>query len=411
MDGRPMVKPRILKRPAAVKTQPVVKRKPSSKSNGGDTDIACRKSPVELLNPRSGRSSSRKVLVLYTGGTIGMQALPNGSLAPVPRALAAQLRRMEELKQERMPECHLVEFSPLLDSADMTPKDWSTIANAIGDNYYEYDGFVVLHGTDTLAYTASALSFMLEQLAKPVVVTGSMLPFCEPVSDARQNLMGSVIFAGLADICEVCVFFSGSLMRGCRTQKLNASSLTAFGSPNYPQLAEQGADIRIFSKRLRDPPRGRFRVQNIDVTDILVLWVTPGFSDEILKPLVHSKTIKGLILLLYGCGNAPARKASFLKVLGDLVKKGVVVAACSQCVQGTVDLEKYAVGKAFHDAGVVTAGDMTVEAACTKMAYLFSKGLSPEQCRKNMLEDLRGALSTQISTLKISEPVTGISSI
>merc|ERR1719330_1395992 len=363
-----------------------------------------------LLNPKSSQRSTRKVLVLYTGGTIGMQQLPNGSLAPVPGMLATRLRKMEEIKQDRMPEVYLIEFTPLLDSADMAPKDWTSIASAIGENYYEYDGFVVLHGTDTLAYTASALSFMLEQLAKPMVVTGSMLPFCEPVSDARQNFLGSVVFAGLADISEVCVFFCGSLMRGCRTQKVNASALAAFASPNYPPLAEQGADIRIFNKRLRDPPRGRFRVHEIDVTDFMVLWVIPGFSDEVLRPLVHSKTVKGIILLLYGCGNAPARKASFLKVLRDLVQKGIVVVACSQCLQGTVVLDKYAVGKAFHDAGVVSAWDMTTEAATTKMAYLFSKGLSPEQCRDNMGKDLRGELSGDTSTLKISEPVTGISS-
>lgn len=339
---------------------------------------------------------------------MGMMPQKNGSLAPVPGMLAKRLLLLEELQQDRMPEVYLLEFIPLLDSADMAPKDWTKIANVLGHNYYEYDGFVVLHGTDTLAYTASALSFMLEQLAKPVIVTGSQLPFSEPVSDARQNFLGSVVFAGLADICEVCVYFCGKLLRGNRSQKLNASALAAFGSPNFPPLGEQGTDIRIFTRRVMDPPKGRFRVSEIDVTDFIVLWVIPGFSDEVLKPLLLSKTVKGIVLLLYGCGNAPARKASFVKILGELVQKGVVVVACSQCLQGTVVLEKYAVGKAFADAGVVSARDMTTEAAVTKMAYLFSKGLTSQECRDRMGEDLRGELSTATTTINISEPITGI---
>lgn len=176
-------------------------------------------SQAELLNP--GASESRRVLVLYTGGTVGMQDLGGGALGPVPGALGPRLRLVEELGSKNMPQCFFVEFNPILDSADMCPEDWNRIAQTISDCYYEYDGYVVLHGTDTLAYTASSLSFMLEQLAKPVIITGSQVPFFEPLTDARTNLLGAVAFASSADLCEVCVFFQSNLLRGNRSPRLH----------------------------------------------------------------------------------------------------------------------------------------------------------------------------------------------
>lgn len=362
--------------------------------------------PVDLLNP--GGSENRKVLILYTGGTMGMKEKEDGSLGLVKGALVERLRLVEELDSKKMPQCFVVEFKTILDSADMNPDDWFKIAGVIHDNYYEYDGFVVIHGTDTLAYTASALSFMLEELAKPVVVTGSQLPFFEPLSDARQNFLGAVVFAGLADICEVCVFFSHRLLRANRTRKVDATALQAFVSPSYPNLAELGTYVDLHHTRLHRPPRGRFRLHRIEETEIMVVWVIPGFSDSFLEPLISQNRIKGIVMLLYGCGNAPSRRDNFLRVLKQLVDSGVVVAACSQCLHGTVDLEKYSVGKAFQDIGVIGACDMTPEATVTKMSYLLSKKLSPEKVRKAMVEDLRGEISSGSSTrFSIREPVTG----
>mmetsp|Transcript_22127 Transcript_22127/g.32848 ORF Transcript_22127/g.32848 Transcript_22127/m.32848 type:complete len:263 (-) Transcript_22127:465-1253(-) len=262
-----------------------------------------------------------------------------------------------------------------------------------------------------MAYTASALSFMLEQLAKPVILTGAQLPIFEPISDARQNFLGAVAFAGLADISEVCLFFNGNLYRGNRAIKASASALAAFESPSYPPLAELGVPIHVYRQRLQQPPNGRFRLQEIHVTDILVVWVIPGFSDDFFQPLLKSKSLRGMVLLLYGCGNAPARKQKFLGLLKQLVDTGVVVVACSQCTHGSVILEKYSVGKAFQSVGVIGGHDMTTEAAVTKLAYLLSKGLTAGEVRRAMVENLRGEMTTEATAFTISEPVTGVTSI
>ncbi|CAJ1327216.1 unnamed protein product, partial [Effrenium voratum] len=195
----------------------------------------------------------------YTGGTIGMTKDASGALKPMAGALKRRLKLVEELDQESFPQCYLDEFDPLLDSADMCPDDWNLIATCIKRHYYDFDGFVVLHGTDTMAYTASALSFMLEQLDKPVVLTGAQLPIEEPLSDARTNLLRSVIFAGRADLTEVCIFFGSKLFRGNRCKKMDANSLSAFDSPNFPELAVVGTEVRIHSRLLCNPPKGRFR--------------------------------------------------------------------------------------------------------------------------------------------------------
>lgn len=326
-----------------------------------------------------------------------------GSLGLIPGNLVTRLKSVDELHRHEMPQCYVEELVPILDSADMCPADWCRIASVVERAYLDFDGFVVLHGTDTMAYTASALSYMLENLAKPVIITGSQLPLRAPLSDARQNFLGALMLAGTADLSEVCLFFGNKLLRGNRSKKINASSLSAFHSPNELPLAELGTDIRVHTSRLRPPPRGRFRVHLIEVTQILVVWLIPGFSDDFLEGLVKSQSIRGMVVMSYGCGNAPARKASFIAYLREMISKGIVIVACSQCVEGSVAIEKYAVGAALAECGVISAGDMTIEATVTKLSYLLSKGLDPERCRKTMQENLRGELSTDLKRLDMPE--------
>lgn len=363
-------------------------------------------SEPQLLN--AGGSSRRKVLVLNTGGTIGMLKGEDGSLKPEPGALELRLKKIEELNQDIFPQCFFEEFDPILDSADMCPADWCTIARCIEQHYYDFDGFVVCHGTDTMAYTASALSFMLENLGKPVILTGSQLPLEEPLTDARSNLLRAVTFAGRADLTEVCIFFSSKLYRGNRSKKMDAGSLSAFDSPNFPELAVVGTEVKIHSRLLCNPPKGRFRVHMIKVTEIVVIYVVPGFADSIFDAVVNSGRVRGVVLLLYGCGNAPARKSSFLQACGKLVEAGIIVVACSQCTRGSVEIDKYAVGRAFADRGVIAGFDMTAEATVTKLAYLLSRGLSPAECRKAMMENLRGEMFSPAKTLDVSSSWTNL---
>lgn len=366
----------------------------------------------KLLNENG--SMKKNVLVINTGGTIGMQDLGEGSLGPVPGALLTSLAGITELQTKRMPRCYFLEFDPIMDSADMTPDDWTFIAKVIHQQYYDYDGFCVLHGTDTMAYTASALSFMFEQLAKPVVLTGAQLPIFEPVSDARQNFIGSVLFAGLSDVSEVCIFFNGNLLRGNRSSKCNARALNAFETRSFPVLAEVGAPTQIYKNRLMPMARGLFRMHQMSRSEdckVLVVWTIPGSSKKWLESLRGTHSMKGIILCMYGTGSTLAKSANLVQALREFGRDGVVIAAVSQTTSGPVQLGESAVGREYKDAGVVACHDMTVEAAVTKMAYLFSKGLPPCRVRQLMQQDLRGEITTEITAFAINEPVSGLASL
>ena len=332
-----------------------------------------------------------RVYVAYTGGTIGMKGRPS-AYAPAPGYLAERLASLPELAADEMPEVELRAYDPLLDSADMGPANWLEIARDLEARYDHFDGFVVLHGTDTLAYTASALPFMLEGLAKPVVVTGSQIPLSEVRNDARDNLIAALLVAGRHRVPEVSVLFGHRLMRGCRTTKVDASGLDAFDSPNYLPLASLGSEIEVHAQRVRPAPSGPLVVHEVSGPIVAALRLFPGIQPRVLENLLAAPT-QGLVLEAYGVGNGPARDRDFLRVLREATDRGVVVVATSQCLRGEVDLASYATGKALADVGVLGGGDMTAEAAIAKLHFLLNQDLEPGEVMRLVGVDLRGELS------------------
>ncbi|MEZ6195099.1 MAG: asparaginase [Planctomycetota bacterium] len=338
---------------------------------------------------------SGRVWVAYTGGTIGMLPTESG-FAPVPGAFPGKLRELLAAMGDELPSVEIEEFDPILDSANMRPEDWNRIAERVRDRYDDFDGFVVLHGTDTLAYTASALSFMLEGLRKPVVVTGSQIPFCRARSDARRNLIDALIIAGQFSIPEVGVLFDGKLYRGNRVTKVSADALDAFRSPNYGPLVRVGTSIEVDHDQVRRAPRGPLRVRTVGKARVGALRLFPGIDARVLENLL-APPIQGLVLEAYGVGNAPVRDLELVRVIREAGERGVVIAVCSQCLEGTVDLESYATGRALAEAGAIGVGDMTAEAAMTKLVYLLECEADAAAVRSRMVRSLRGELSGERS--------------
>lgn len=334
--------------------------------------------------------SKPSIYVAYTGGTIGMQKTANG-FAPVAGFLTQCIKDMPEFFHEEMPHFVINEYDPLIDSADMNPTDWQLIADDIKQNYENYDGFVILHGTDTMAFTASALSFMLQGLTKPVIVTGSQIPLAQLRSDGQTNLLNSLYIAANFPIAEVGLFFNNKLFRGNRTTKAHADGFNAFASPNYPLLLEAGIKIRLKAGTVGKTPLDKLTVTNIQPQPIGVVTLYPGISIEIIKNILL-QPVKALILLTYGVGNAP-QNPTMLTVLSEAKQRGVIIVNLTQCLQGKVNMHGYATGNALHDAGVISGGDMTTEAALTKLHFLLSQQYSTAKIRALMQQDLVGELT------------------
>ena len=312
--------------------------------------------------------------------------------APVSGFLESAIASIGDMRSPDAPLWDLHEMSPLLDSSDITVKEWNRIAEVIYTNYKNYDGFVVLHGTDTMAYTASALSFILDGLDKPVVLTGSQIPLSEIRSDGKDNLVTSLLIAAEGVVHEVCLCFSGKLLRGNRAVKMSADKLVAFDSPNYPHLAEVGISIRYNFASIREKSGRELTMQPLSNVPIGVLKVFPGIQFGLFESIMTEK-LSGIVLETFGAGNIPSDGGTLIPIISRAFDSGSVVTVCSQCPSGTVTLGAYETSSALKSAGAVSGFDMTTEAAVAKLYYLFSLGLAKDEIKEKMEDDLRGELS------------------
>jgi L-asparaginase len=331
------------------------------------------------------------VLVLHTGGTIGMVETPDGH-APVAGALAPYLDWIVENSRGELPPIAFLELDPPIDSANATPDDWCAIARILHTHRAAHSGFVVLHGTDTMAYTASALSFLLPCFGKPVVVTGSQIPITRTRSDGRQNLIGALQVAARPDMPEVTLLFGEVLLRGNRATKIDASGLDAFDSPRFPPLAEIGIDIVVNHPLVRSPEAEPVLIAG-RLGQVAAMRLFPGFSASILANLCRPP-LQGLVIEAYGAGNAPSDDREFLAAIEAATAHGIVVVVVTQCLRGSVQPGAYATGSALLRAGAVPGFDMTSEAALTKLAVLLGQGLGPARVAEEIQRDLAGELTT-----------------
>ena len=334
---------------------------------------------------------NKKICLIHAGGTIGMTRSERGYV-PKTGYLKERLEAIADLYVNGMPAFDLYEMSPLLDSSNMSVNEWNRIGSTIAERYDSYDGFVILHGTDTMAYTASSLSFMLENLNKPVVITGSQIPLCEIRSDGRDNLITSMIIAAAGKVREVCLYFGGRLLRGNRATKMSADGLMAFDSPNFPRLAEAGINIKYYPTAKKKKTEGEFNFVPFSEVPIGVLKIFPGINFSLFDAVMTEK-LKGVVLETFGAGNIPGDGNALLPIIRAAFTAGAVITVCSQCPVGTVSLGAYAASAELLEAGAVSGFDMTTEAAVAKLYYLFSKGYSTDNIKVKMETDIAGELT------------------
>ena len=338
-----------------------------------------------------------KVLLIYTGGTIGMNRNPTtGALEPFD--FEHLLHNVPELKQFDV-SIDTYQFQPPIDSSDMTPERWTELAHVVADNYDSFDGFVILHGTDTMAYTASALSYMLENLTKPVIFTGSQLPIGMLRTDGKENLITSIEIAaakddgGHAQVPEVGIYFNGRLLRGNRTTKQSADEFNAFESFNFPHLADAGVEIlyhpeRMLKPQWEKPMTPHFRLDN----NVIIFSLFPGIREDLVRHIIATPNLRSIVMRTFGSGNAPQRPW-VMHALKEATLHGKVIINISQCMQGKVQMGRYDTGYQLQEAGVISGYDGTVESAVTKLMFLQSQYNDPEQVRHFMTQPIRGEIT------------------
>ncbi len=338
------------------------------------------------------------ILIIYTGGTIGMREDPaDQTLKPFDFS-----QIMEEVPELRKFACRIdsYTFDPLIDSSDVEPAMWQELAGLIGRRYDDYDGFVVLHGTDTMSFTASALSFMLDGLEKPVVLTGSQLPIGRPRTDGKENLVSAVEIASAKDadghalVPEVAVYFDARLLRGNRTTKVNAEHFDAFRSPNLPPLAEAGISIRYNMGIIRRPDRcgSPLKVMPELDTRVSILKIHPGITPQVVSNILLGAETRAVIIETYGSGNAISKDwfINLLKVAGDM---GKILVNVTQCLYGSVNMDIYATGRRLKEAGVVSGRDSTTESMLAKLFHLMGASRDNAWVKSKLEENLKGEIS------------------
>lgn len=336
------------------------------------------------------------ILLIYTGGTIGM--IENSETGILESFNFQHLKdHMPELKKLGYG-VSTIQFDPPIDSSEMGPESWTKIVKIIADNYNSYDGFVVLHGTDTMSFTASALSFMLENLNKPVILTGSQLPIGMLRTDGKENLITAIEIAAAKEngqpiVPEVCIFFENDLMRGNRTSKINADHFNAFRSYNYPVLAHAGIYIKYDNSQIYHPiSRKPLKPHYLLDRNIAILKLFPGISPLVIESILNIPGIKGIVMETFGSGNATSQDW-FLNMLKDAMDRGIVIVNITQCSAGSVEMHRYETGHKLLKAGVISGFDSTTESAVAKLMFLFGHGLSPEEVKEHMNCSLIGEIT------------------
>jgi L-asparaginase len=339
--------------------------------------------------------NTASILIIHTGGTIGMMKdTDTGSLRPVCGEELYEAIPMLSLFDHTI---HFHSFDPLMDSSNMNPGYWVQMVQVVEENYEKYDGFVILHGSDTMAYSASALSFLLENLNKPVIFTGSQLPLGMLRTDGRENLVTSIELAAAREedtpmVPEVAIYFENQLLRGNRTYKYNAEHFNAFQSPNYPALADAGVNIKFHPNHILKPNFKKLKAHKDLDDNVAILKLYPGISAQAVEATLNIPGLKGIVMETYGTGNAMNDKW-FIDLLRKAIEKGIIIFNVTQCKAGSVEIGKYQTSIEMGKIGVVSGHDITTESAITKMMYLFGAGYTTEDVKQLLVRPLRGEMT------------------
>ncbi|MFG1487947.1 asparaginase [Oceanospirillum sp. HFRX-1_2] len=337
--------------------------------------------------------TQKHLLIIYTGGTIGMQPSEQG-FQPGKGFENQVAHALKQTPLRNLPHYTFLELDKLIDSSGIQPSDWQSLADLLRQHWADYDGFIILHGTDTMAYTASALSFMLQGQDKAVILTGSQIPLQSERSDGLNNLLISMQFAASDELNEVCIFFHDRLLRGNRSSKVSSTALAAFDSPNHPELGLAGIDLQLNQAYLQRGRKPSFCIPALNSNSVSLVHLFPGISAHAVQSMAQG--VQAMILLTYGAGNLPDSNPDLIAVLHELSKAGLIIINVSQCLHGSVKQGAYAAGSALDRIGAISGQDMTLEAAFTKLHILLAQGYDKQQVKSLFQQNLCGEMTSTV---------------